>query len=158
MRDKPVALVTGATKESGVKSRRTSRPHGFTVLVGLRNLEHGERAAKSVGADARVLQLDDTNQGSIAAAAERIPERTRPSRRAREERGVSHGEKPGSSLEEVVKSSRLSGVSRRGARGKPVHRPCVLSSRTRIHRREGELERSAAARYLKNLRTLNSYS
>jgi hypothetical protein len=66
-----------------------------------------ERAAKS-GADARVLQLDDTNQGSIAAAAERFPGRTRPSRRAREQRGVSHGEKPGRSLEEVVKSSRLS--------------------------------------------------
>jgi hypothetical protein len=92
MRDKPVALVIGATKESGVKSRRTSRPRGFTVLVGLRNLEHGETAAKSIGADARALEFDDTNQGSIAAAAERIPERTRPSRRAREQRASRMGE------------------------------------------------------------------
>jgi hypothetical protein len=91
MQDEPVARVTGATKESVVKSRRTSRPHGFTVLVGLRNLEHGETAAKSVGADARALEFDDTNQGSIAAAAERIPERTRPSRRAREQRASRMG-------------------------------------------------------------------
>jgi len=43
--------------------------HGFTVLVGSRNLEHGEAAAKSIGADARALQLDVTNRASIAAAA-----------------------------------------------------------------------------------------
>jgi hypothetical protein len=101
------------------------KKEGYRAALGT-NPNTGQQAAKSVGAGARVLQLDDTNQGSIAAAAERIPERTRPSRRAREQRGVLHGEKPGSSLEEVVKSSRLSGVSRRGARGKPVHRPCVL--------------------------------
>jgi NAD(P)-dependent dehydrogenase (short-subunit alcohol dehydrogenase family) len=46
--------------------------HGFTVLVGSRNLEHGEAAAKSIGADARALQLDVTNRASIAAAAELI--------------------------------------------------------------------------------------
>jgi hypothetical protein len=45
MQDEPVARVTGATKESVVKSRRTARPHGLTVLIGLRNLEHGETAA-----------------------------------------------------------------------------------------------------------------
>jgi len=42
------------------------------VLVGSRNLEHGETAATSVGADARAVQFDVTNQASIAAAAERI--------------------------------------------------------------------------------------
>jgi NAD(P)-dependent dehydrogenase (short-subunit alcohol dehydrogenase family) len=36
--------------------------HGFTVLVGSRNLEHGETAAKSVAADARALHLDVMNQ------------------------------------------------------------------------------------------------
>jgi NAD(P)-dependent dehydrogenase (short-subunit alcohol dehydrogenase family) len=42
------------------------------VLVGSRNLERGQTAAKSVGADARAVQLDVTNQASIAAAAKRI--------------------------------------------------------------------------------------
>jgi NAD(P)-dependent dehydrogenase (short-subunit alcohol dehydrogenase family) len=42
------------------------------MLVGSRNLKHGETAAKSVGADARSLQLDVTNQVSIASGAERI--------------------------------------------------------------------------------------
>ena len=46
--------------------------HGFTVLVGSRNLERGESAAKEVGPDARALQLDVTDQASIAAAAERV--------------------------------------------------------------------------------------
>jgi len=72
MQDKPVALVTGANKGIGLQTAKDLAAHGFTVLVGSRNLEHGETAAKSVGADARALQLDVTNQASIAAAAERI--------------------------------------------------------------------------------------
>jgi len=72
MQDKPVALVTGANKGIGLQVAKDLAGHGFTVLVGSRNLGHGETAAKSVGADARALQLDVTNQASIAAAAERI--------------------------------------------------------------------------------------
>ncbi|MGH9376524.1 MAG: SDR family oxidoreductase [Terriglobia bacterium] len=72
MRDKPVALVTGANKGIGLQIAKDLVARGFTVLVGSRNLEHGEAAAKSVGADARAIQLDVTNQASIAAAAERI--------------------------------------------------------------------------------------
>ena len=62
MHDKPVALVTGANKGIGLQIAKDLAAHGFTVLVGSRNLEHGETAAKSVGADARALQLDVTNQ------------------------------------------------------------------------------------------------
>jgi NAD(P)-dependent dehydrogenase (short-subunit alcohol dehydrogenase family) len=71
MQDKPVALVTGANKGIGLQIAKDLAGQGFTVLVGSRNLEHGEAAAKSVGPDARALQLDVTNQASIAAAAER---------------------------------------------------------------------------------------
>ena len=46
--------------------------HGFIVLVGSRNLERGEAAAKTIDGDARELQLDVTDPASIAAAAERI--------------------------------------------------------------------------------------
>lgn len=72
MRDQPVALVTGANKGIGLQIAKDLAAHGFTVLVGSRNLERGETAAKSVGVDAHALQLDVTDQASIAKAAERI--------------------------------------------------------------------------------------
>ncbi len=72
MQDKPVALVTGANKGIGLHIATDLAAHGFTVLVGSRNLAQGETAATSIGADARALQLDVTDQASIADAAERI--------------------------------------------------------------------------------------
>lgn len=72
MQDRPVALVTGANKGIGLQIAKDLVAHGLTVLVGSRNLEHGEAAAKSIGANARVLQFDVTNQASITAAAGRI--------------------------------------------------------------------------------------
>ena len=72
MQDKPVALVTGANQGIGLKIAKDLVAHGFTVLVGSRDLERGEAAAKEVGLDARALQLDVTDRASIAAAAERI--------------------------------------------------------------------------------------
>src|SRR5882762_6856536 len=72
MYDHPVALVTGANKGIGLQIAKDLAARGFTVLVGSRNLEHGETAAKSVGADARALELDVTDQASIAAAAKCI--------------------------------------------------------------------------------------
>jgi NAD(P)-dependent dehydrogenase (short-subunit alcohol dehydrogenase family) len=72
MQDKPVALVTGANQGIGLQIAKDLVAHGFTVLVGSRNLERGEAAAKEVGPDARALQLDVTDQASIAAAAERV--------------------------------------------------------------------------------------
>ncbi|TIQ20239.1 MULTISPECIES: SDR family NAD(P)-dependent oxidoreductase [unclassified Mesorhizobium] len=72
MRVKPIALITAANKGIGLQIARDLATHGLTVLVGSRKLEHAETAAKSVGADARALQIDVTNQASIAAAAKRI--------------------------------------------------------------------------------------
>ena len=72
MHDKPVALVTGANQGIGLQIAKDLVAHGFTVLVGSRNLERGEAAAKAVGPDARALQLDVTDPASIAAAAERV--------------------------------------------------------------------------------------
>ena len=72
MPDKPVALVTGDNKGIGLQIAKDLVAHGFTVLVGSRNLANGETAAKSIGADAHALQLDVTNQASITAAVERI--------------------------------------------------------------------------------------
>jgi NAD(P)-dependent dehydrogenase (short-subunit alcohol dehydrogenase family) len=72
MQDKPVALVTGANQGIGLQIAKDLVGHGFTVLVGSRNLERGEAAASEVGRDARALQLDVTDTASIAAAAERV--------------------------------------------------------------------------------------
>src|SRR3954467_919953 len=72
MQDEPVALVTGAKRGIGFQIAKDLAAHGFTVLVGSRNLEHGGRAAASIEGDARVLQLEVTDQASIDAAAEHI--------------------------------------------------------------------------------------
>ena len=72
MPDKPVALVTGANQGIGLQIAKDLAAHGFTVLVGSRDLGRGEEAARTVDGDARALQLDVTDQASIAAAAERV--------------------------------------------------------------------------------------
>ena len=46
MQDKRVALVTGANQGIGLQIAKDLVAHGFTVLVGSRNLERGEAAAK----------------------------------------------------------------------------------------------------------------
>ena len=72
MQDKRIALVTGANQGIGLQVAKDLVANGFTVLVGSRNFERGEAAAKEIGAGALALQLDVTDQASIAAAAERI--------------------------------------------------------------------------------------
>jgi len=72
MQNKPVALVTGANQGIGLQIAKDLVAHGFTVLVGSRNLERGEAAASEVGPDARAIQLDVTDQASITGAAKRI--------------------------------------------------------------------------------------
>jgi NAD(P)-dependent dehydrogenase (short-subunit alcohol dehydrogenase family) len=72
MPDKNIALVTGANQGIGLQIAKELAGHGFTVLVGSRNFERGEAAARTIEGDARALQLDVTDQASIAAAAERV--------------------------------------------------------------------------------------
>jgi NAD(P)-dependent dehydrogenase (short-subunit alcohol dehydrogenase family) len=111
MHDKPVALVTGANKGIGLQIAKDLAARGFTVLVGSRNFERGERAAKSVGTNARALQLDVTNQASIAAAAERIRNELGRLDVLVNNAAISHAGKPGRSLEEMMKSQRASVAS-----------------------------------------------
>jgi NAD(P)-dependent dehydrogenase (short-subunit alcohol dehydrogenase family) len=72
VKNKPVALVTGANQGIGLQIAKDMVSHGFTVLVGSRNLDRGEAAATEIGPDAIALQLDVTDRSSIAAAAERV--------------------------------------------------------------------------------------
>jgi NAD(P)-dependent dehydrogenase (short-subunit alcohol dehydrogenase family) len=72
MQNKTIALVTGANQGIGLQIAKDLVAHGWSVLVGSRNLERGEVAAREVGRGAHALQLDVTDQASAAAAAERI--------------------------------------------------------------------------------------
>ena len=72
MKDKRVALVTGANQGIGLQIAKDLAAYGFHALVGSRDLARGEEAAVQVGPEGRALQLDVTDPTSIAAAAERI--------------------------------------------------------------------------------------
>ncbi len=111
MQDKPVALVTGANKGIGLQIAMDLAEHGFTVLVGSRDLDRGETAARSVGADARAVQLNVTDQESIAAAAKRIRSELGRLDVLVNNAGIAHAGDPGRSLQEVAKSGRPSVAS-----------------------------------------------
>lgn len=72
MQQKPVALVTGANQGIGLQIAKDLVAHGFTVLIGSRNFERGETAARDVGPNAHALQLDVTDLASVTTAAERV--------------------------------------------------------------------------------------
>jgi len=111
MEHNPVALITGANQGIGFQVAKELAAHGFTVLVGSRNLENGETAAESVGADAHALQLDVTDAASIAAAAERIRSEFGRLDVLVNNAAIGHTGGPGTPLEEVLKSSRASVAS-----------------------------------------------
>ncbi len=111
MQDKPVALITGANQGIGLQIAKEMAAHGFTVLVGSRNFEKGEIAAKSIGADVHALQLDVTDGASIAAAAQRIRDEFGRLDVLVNNAAIGHTGKPGTPLEEVLKSSRASVAS-----------------------------------------------
>jgi len=111
VQDKSVALVTGANQGIGLQIARELAANGYSVLVGSRNFERGEEAAKSIGADARALQLDVTDQASIAAAAERIRIELGRLDLLVNNAAISHAGRPGRSLAEILQSSRASVAS-----------------------------------------------
>ena len=112
MQDQPVALVTGANQGIGLQIAKDLVAHGFTVLVGSRDFERGEAAAKEVGPDARALQLDVTNRASITAAAERVRNEFGRLDVLVQNAAISNTRKlPGQSIEEYAKTTRPSNVS-----------------------------------------------
>jgi NAD(P)-dependent dehydrogenase (short-subunit alcohol dehydrogenase family) len=82
------------------------------VLVGSRNPKRGEAAAKEVGSDAHALQLDVTDQASIAAAAERVRSEFGRLDVLIQNAAISNTNKrPGQSVEEYAATTRPSNVS-----------------------------------------------
>lgn len=66
------ALVTGASGGIGKEIARQLAAAGLTVYLGSRTIERGERAVEEIGANARLLVIDVTDAGSIAAAAAQV--------------------------------------------------------------------------------------
>jgi NAD(P)-dependent dehydrogenase (short-subunit alcohol dehydrogenase family) len=116
MPDKPVALVTGANQGIGRQIARDLVAHGFTVLVGSRNLARGEAAAKTIDktidGDARALQLDVTDQASISAAGKRIRDEFGRLDVLVQNAAISNmSKRPDQSVEEYARTTRPSNVS-----------------------------------------------
>jgi NAD(P)-dependent dehydrogenase (short-subunit alcohol dehydrogenase family) len=112
MQDKSVALVTGANQGIGLQIAKELAANNFTVLVGSRDLARGEAAAKTLEGDARAIQLDVTDQASIAAAAERIRNELGRLDALVNNAAISNTRmRPGMSVEEYSKSTRPSIVS-----------------------------------------------
>ena len=101
MQDRPVALITGANKGIGLQIAKDLAGHGFTVLVGSRNLDDGETAARNVGAPAHAIQLDVTDQASIDTAATRIRNEFGRLDVLVNNAGISHAGRPGKRFEHL---------------------------------------------------------
>ena len=111
MQDKRIALVTGANQGVGFQVAKELVANGLTVLVGSRNFERGEAAAKEIGPGAIALQLDVTDRVSIADAAERVRKEFGRLDLLIQNAAISNTRKGNLSLQEYVKITRPSNVS-----------------------------------------------
>jgi NAD(P)-dependent dehydrogenase (short-subunit alcohol dehydrogenase family) len=68
-----VTLITGANKGLGYETARRLIQQGHTVYLGARSVERGQAAASEIGA--RFVQLDVTDDASVATALREIDER-----------------------------------------------------------------------------------
>jgi NAD(P)-dependent dehydrogenase (short-subunit alcohol dehydrogenase family) len=65
-----IILITGANKGLGYEAARQLTARDHTVYVGARDVERGEAAAKSLGAES--VQLDVTDDASVQSARDAI--------------------------------------------------------------------------------------
>jgi NAD(P)-dependent dehydrogenase (short-subunit alcohol dehydrogenase family) len=111
MPDKRIALVTGANQGVGLQVAKELMANGVAVLVGSRNFERGEAAAREIGSGAVALQLDVTDRVSIADAAERIRKEFGRLDLLVQNAAISNTRKGNLSLQEYARITRPSNVS-----------------------------------------------
>lgn len=74
-----IALITGANRGLGFEAARQLAEAGCTVVIGARDAQNGEQAAKRLragdGLDAESVQLDVADDDSVRGAAEAMRER-----------------------------------------------------------------------------------
>ena len=73
-----IALITGANRGLGLETARQLAAQGYTVVLGARDLEKGEAAARSLresGADAHAVQLEVSDQDSVRRAARQVEDK-----------------------------------------------------------------------------------
>ncbi|TKT88967.1 SDR family NAD(P)-dependent oxidoreductase [Dyadobacter frigoris] len=109
--NQPVALVTGANQGIGFQVAKELVANGYTVLLGSRNLENGEIAAKKIGKNTYAIQLDVTDKESINAAAERVRNEFGRLDLLVNNAAISNAGAPGRTLEEMMQSSQASVAS-----------------------------------------------
>lgn len=110
MHHSSVALITGANQGIGLQIAKDLAAHGLTVLVGSRDFEKGKIAAESIGTSANALQLDVTDEKSIAAAAAQIEREFGRLDVLVNNAGTYHGGRVGITWEEITQSDRPSVV------------------------------------------------
>ena len=77
MSDKTLALITGANKGIGFETARRLGQQGMHVIIGARNTARGEEAGRklsTLSVEATFVQLDVTDEESIARAARTLDE------------------------------------------------------------------------------------
>lgn len=67
-----ITFITGANKGLGFETARRLSELGHTVLIGARDPERGHRAAEQLGAGARFVLIDVTDDKSVARAAAEV--------------------------------------------------------------------------------------
>jgi NAD(P)-dependent dehydrogenase (short-subunit alcohol dehydrogenase family) len=106
-----IALVTGANQGVGLQAAKELVANGLTVLVGSRQFEPGEAAAKEIGPGAIAMQIDVTDQASITAAAGRIRNEFGRLDLLINNAAISNTRKGSLSLEEYAETSKASNAS-----------------------------------------------
>lgn len=106
-----IALVTGANTGIGFQIAKALSENNYTVYVGARNLEKGEAAAATLGANAKVIQLDITDSDSIHKAVTKIQADFGYLSLLVNNAAISHTGKEGQTMEEVLASQKPSVAS-----------------------------------------------
>ncbi|RBQ11761.1 SDR family NAD(P)-dependent oxidoreductase [Pedobacter miscanthi] len=110
-KEQKTALVSGANTGVGFQIAKALADNGYLVYLGSRDFLKGETAASQIGDNARAIQLDITDQESIAAAVKTVGTESGYLSLLVNNAAISHAGKSGRTMEEVLGSQRASIVA-----------------------------------------------